>query len=183
MNAPNHSKDRFALLPLLVVFACFAIAGCEQRYKPANYRAAPRAEGESTEADKSTKRRANVPLPRVTDWTSPSSLGEFKGGFTGGGMNPYRGGGYRGSAYRGDLYRGYGNAGSVYRGYPNRGSSYRGFDNRYGSGNAGAYRGYGDRKPATQYGNPATQYGNAPSVYRGYQATPAYRGYGNPLRD
>ena len=123
-----------ALRALVAVFVCtlLTVAGCEQSYKPAAYKAAPRVDSTSPESSTNESSKKGR-LPNITDWTSPEALRGVTGGSAPNrgyrGISGYRGiGGYRGIAPRGYAgirgYRGYGQS-KAYRGYGQQ-RAYRG---------------------------------------------------------
>lgn len=100
--------------------------GCEESYKPAAYKAAPRVDANS--ADDSSGNAGNVNLPDITDWTSPSAVRKNRS-ISAAGTRGYRGIGYRGiGGYRGISRRGYSGVAGGYRGYgAKQGQAYRGY--------------------------------------------------------
>ena len=139
------------VLCLSLVASLLLVGGCEESYKPAPYKAAPRVsvgEGGSGPGRVDVK-KTKARLPDVTNWTSPNEIGKAGSGSARG----YRGiGGYRGNkGYRGmGGYRGIngGRNRNSYRGI----KSYRGIRGSNDASGSRAYRGVdSNRVSASKY--------------------------------
>ena len=122
-HSPNNRLN--ASIVISCILCLLFVAGCEEKYKPAAYKAAPRVEAGDAESDNDAQAKSS--RPDVTDWTSPDAI-------RGNRKLPVGARGYRGDAYRGYGSGAYSGIGRNYRGY-GKSSAYRG----YGKKN---YRGY-----------------------------------------